>query len=71
MSKATGTLNSVIKVVFVLLLGLLTLSLQLLLLIIFVPVATWYIWRLSERNAILEKRVAALEGHPAAKTDKD
>ena len=71
MSKQSGSLNTILKVVFVALLGLLTLTLGLLLLIFFVPVVAWYVWRLSERNTDLEKRLAALEGHHPPKDDKD
>ncbi len=62
MSKQSPGLQVTIRVVFLVLMGVLTLYLGLLFLIIFVPVIGWYVWRLVDRNAELEKRVAALEG---------
>ncbi len=62
MSKQSPGLQMTIRIVFLVLMGVITLYLQLLFLIIFVPVIGWYVWRLVDRNAELEKRVAALEG---------
>ncbi len=62
MSKQSPGLQMTIRIVFLVLMGVITLYLQLLFLIIFVPVIGWYVWRMVDRNAELEKRVAALEG---------
>jgi uncharacterized membrane protein len=62
MSKPRGTIDLIVRVVFLVLLALLTLSLGLLLLIFFVPVVGWYIWRFNDKNKELEERLAALEG---------
>ena len=61
-------LETVTRVVFAVLLGALILfGLAILVLLIFVPVVTWYVWRLQDKNKDLERRMAALEGHPVQK----
>jgi hypothetical protein len=62
-------MNIVVRITFLVLLVFLTLILQLLLLAVFVAVAGWYIWSLSDKNKELEARLAALEG-PHKKPDQ-
>jgi hypothetical protein len=38
--------------------------------IVLVPVTGYYVWDLRQKNKELEERVAALEGHPVAKSDQ-
>jgi 4-amino-4-deoxy-L-arabinose transferase-like glycosyltransferase len=66
MSRRRGFLDTAVKVVFLALLGLLTLALQFLFLIIFIPIIGWYIWSLSDRNAELERKLSELQ-NPAPK----
>ncbi len=61
MSRPQGTLEIAVRVVFVVLLGFLVLAQPVLFLIFFVPIAAWLIWRIHDKNAELEKRLAALE----------
>ena len=70
MSKPKG-LDIPVRVIFLALIGFLTLFLSLLFLAVFVAVAGWYIWSLSDKTKDLEARVAALEGPSAKKPDKD
>ena len=70
MSKPKG-LDVSVRVVFVALIGFLTLFLSLLFLAVFVAVASWYIWSLSDKTKNLEARIAALEGPSGKKPDKD
>jgi 4-amino-4-deoxy-L-arabinose transferase-like glycosyltransferase len=70
MSGRRGSMNVVVRVTFLALLGLLTLALGLLLLIFFVPIVGWYVWTLSDRNRELEARIAVLEGTRKPKSDQ-
>ncbi len=36
----------------------------------YIPISGWLIWRLMDRTSSLEARVAALEGHPIEKKEK-
>jgi len=65
MTKPSNNLSNAIRIVFVILLGFLSLA-SWLFLIFFVPVVAWYIWGLSDKNRDLERRIVALE-NPAEK----
>ena len=47
-----------VRVTFLILMGLVALLFSYLFLAIFVPVAGWYLWRLSDRVAELEAKVS-------------
>ncbi len=68
MSKASprprGALDSSVRIVFVILLAVLTLALSILFLIFFVPIVAYYLWQLLDRTKELERKVAELEGKP-------
>ena len=61
MSKPRGALDSSARIVFVILLGVLTLALSFLFLIFFVPVVAYYLWKVMDRTRELERKVAELE----------
>jgi len=69
MSKPKG-LDISVRVIFLALIGFLTLFLSLLFLAVFVAVVGWYIWGLNDKTKELEARIAALEGPSAKKPDK-
>lgn len=62
MSKTGVRLNTISKIVFLVLLALISISEPILVLVFFIPVVGWLIWRDQDRMAALEKRLAALEG---------
>ncbi len=62
MSKPKASMDLLVRVTFVILMGALTLFLSLIFLAVFVAVAGWYLWRDNDRLAALEERVAELEG---------
>jgi len=70
MSKSSGSLGIVVRVVFLVLLAFLVLASPVLFLIFFVPVVGWYILSLSDKNKDLEARLAALEGPRRPKPDQ-
>jgi len=70
MSKSKG-LDASVRIVFIVLLGFLTLFLSLLFLAAFVAIAGWYLWSLLDKTRDLEARLSALEGPSAKKPDKD
>ncbi|HEY6282699.1 MAG TPA: hypothetical protein VIW22_02105 [Nitrososphaerales archaeon] len=60
--SSRGILETAVKVVFLGLLVLIAIALPaFLLLIFFVPVVVWFIWRLMDRTAELERRLAEKE----------
>jgi hypothetical protein len=69
-ASSRGLLETAVKVVFLALLVIIVIASAYLLLIFFVPIVVWYIWRLYDRTAKLEKRVAALEKPWETKPDK-
>ena len=58
MSKPQVGSNVVVRVTFLILMGLVALFFNYLFLAVFVPVVGWYIWRLTDRVAELEKKLA-------------
>ncbi len=58
MSRSQGSASVVVRVTFLILMGLIALLFGGLFLAIFVPVAGWYLWRLTDRVAELEARLA-------------
>ena len=65
MSKSSLNLNVVTRnVVLILLAVLMFTGLAILILIIFVPVAGWYIWRANDRIKALEAKLADKEKQP-------
>ena len=59
--SSRGILETAVKVVFLGLLVLIVIASAFLLLIFFVPVVVWLIWRLMDRTAELERRLAEKE----------
>jgi hypothetical protein len=70
-SRSSGSISIIVRVVFVILLAFLVLASPVLFLIFFVPVVTWYILSLNDKNKKLEERLAALEGPSAKKPEKN
>ena len=70
MSKAKG-LDFSVRIIFLVLIGFLTLFLSLIFLAVFVAVAGWYIWSLTDKTRSLEERLSALEGPSEKKPDKE
>jgi flagellar biogenesis protein FliO len=62
MSKPRGSMDTIVRITFVILMGVLALFLQLIFIAVFVAVVSWYIWKLSDQNRTLEARISALEG---------
>jgi ABC-type Co2+ transport system permease subunit len=58
MSKPQVGSNVVVRVTFLILMGLVALFFNYLFLAVFVPVVGWYIWRLTDRVAELEAKLA-------------
>ncbi len=62
MTKPLRGLDIAVRVVFLVLLAIFVFGgLGALLLLVFVPVVGWLLWRLLDRTAELEERLAALE----------
>jgi hypothetical protein len=62
MSKPLRTTNLVVRVVFLALMAALVIGgLGVLVLLFFIPIVGWLVWRLYDRTAELEKRLAAIE----------
>jgi len=68
--QARKGLTTAVRIVFLVLLAFLAISLPGILIIVFVPVIGWYIWSLLDKNAELEKRIAALEKPRGRESDK-
>ena len=58
MSRPQANANVVVRVTFLILMGLVALLYGGLFLAVFVPVAGWYIWRLTDRVNELESKLA-------------
>ena len=71
MSKKSKGLDVSVRIVFLILLGFLTLFLSLIFLAVFVAVASWFLWRQMDLTKDLEARVSALEGPSEKKPDKE
>ena len=70
MSKPRTSLDSAVRVVFVILMGFIALVLTgELFMLIFVPIIVWYLWAARDKTIELEKRLAALEGPEAKKPE--
>jgi hypothetical protein len=61
LSKPGIRMSSITRIIFLVLLGLIALSEPILVLIFFVPIVGWLIWRDQDRISQLEKRLAAIE----------
>lgn len=59
MSKTQANAGVVIRVTFLILMGLVALLFGFIFLAIFVPVVGWFIWRLNDKVAELEARLGA------------
>ena len=59
MSKTQANAGVVIRVTFLILMGLVALLFGFIFLAIFVPVVGWFIWRLNDKVAVLEARLGA------------
>jgi 4-amino-4-deoxy-L-arabinose transferase-like glycosyltransferase len=68
LSKRGTSVNAITRIIFLVLLGLIALSEPILVLIFFVPIVGWLIWRDQDRISQLEKRLAALETRGQGKT---
>jgi len=62
MSKPKGSMDTLVRITCVILMGVLVLFLPLIFIAVFVAVVSWYIWKLSDQNRNLEARISALEG---------
>jgi hypothetical protein len=58
MSKSQTSSNVVVRVTFLILMGLVALFFNYLFLAVFVPVVGWFLWRLTDRVAELEAKLA-------------
>jgi hypothetical protein len=58
MSKPQVGSNVVVRVTFLILMGLVALFFNYLFLAVFVPVVGWFLWRLTDRVAELEAKLA-------------
>jgi ABC-type Co2+ transport system permease subunit len=67
MSKPQVGSNVVVRVTFLILMGLVALFFNYLFLAVFVPVVGWYLWRLTDRVAELEAKLAP----PGKKSDEN
>ena len=71
MSKSSGSLSLVLRVALLALVVLLLLSgVFLFVLIFFIPVVGWMLWRDQDRISRLEKKLAALE-KPSEQAEQD
>ncbi len=70
--KPKGGLDAALRVVIVVFLAFVgfIFTFGSLFILIFVPVMTWIIWTDRGRIVDLERRLAALEGHPADKKEE-
>lgn len=59
MSKSQATASVVVRVTFLVLMGLVALLFGFIFMAIFVPVVGWFIWRLTDRVAELEAKLGA------------
>ena len=58
-SRAKSSLDSAVRVVFLILMGLVALVLtDSLFLLIFVPIVAWFLWRLNDRVREMERKLA-------------
>ena len=58
MSRPQGNASVIVRVTFLILMGLVALLFGGLFLAVFVPVAGWYLWRLTDRVNELEAKLA-------------
>lgn len=70
MSKSSFRINTVTRIIFLVLLGLIALREPIVVLVFFIPIAGWLIWRDQDKIAQLEKRLAALEAPAPAKSEE-
>jgi hypothetical protein len=70
MSKSSGSFGTVIRIMFLILLALITLREPGLVLIFLVPIVGWLIWRDQDRIAELERKLTALEKPNDPKPDQ-
>jgi hypothetical protein len=70
MSRAPMRMSAITRIIFLVLVAVITLGEPILVLVFFVPIAGWLIWRDQDKIAQLEKRLAALEGPPQPKTEE-
>jgi 4-amino-4-deoxy-L-arabinose transferase-like glycosyltransferase len=63
-SKPRPSINSITRLIFLVLVGLIALSEPILILAVLVPVVGWVLWRNQDRIGELERRLAALERPP-------
>ncbi len=69
--KSSPTLEMAVRVVFLALLVLIALVVpSSFVLIFFVPVVVWYIWKLRDKTTKLEQRIAALEKPSEVKSEE-
>jgi 4-amino-4-deoxy-L-arabinose transferase-like glycosyltransferase len=61
LSKSSRIWGTAVRVVFLVLIALIALTEPVLVLIFFIPIVGWLVWRDQDRIATLEKRLAALE----------
>ncbi len=62
-TKPAVGINLAVRVVFLVLVAFLAFAIGGLLFVFFAPIVGWYVWRLLDKTAELEKRITELEGH--------
>ena len=70
LSKSSGNVNIIVRVLTLVLMGFLVLVSPILFLIFFVPIVGWFLWRDHDKIAQLEKKVEALENPYGKKSDQ-
>ena len=61
MKKSSGGLETFAMVILLALFGFIGLIITNLVMLFFLPIVGWYVWRLNQRARELEKRVAVIE----------
>ena len=64
-----NTMSTAVKIVFLVLMGLVVLTVPVLFLVFFVPIVGWFLWSNHDRVTELEKRLAALENPTGKKSE--
>jgi hypothetical protein len=69
LSKKGSTLESMSRILLLVLAAVLALEVSPLVLLFFIPVAGWFIWRSNDRIRELERKVATLSPEPQKSED--
>ena len=68
-NKSAFRMGTIARLLLLILIAVLAIGYTVLVIIFFVPVAGWFIWRDHDRIMALEKRLEALEGPAAQKPE--